>query len=139
EEGGAATADIIFGDYNPSGKLPITFYKSIEQLPPFDDYSMEGRTYRYFKGEPLFPFGHGLSYTKFKYSSLKITPQKANVGDDVEISIDIENIGDTPGEEITQLYVSNTSSNSNLPFRELQGFKKNKLQFIILFYNSDGR
>ena len=128
EEGGAATADIIFGDYNPSGKLPITFYKSIEQLPPFDDYSMEGRTYRYFKGEPLFPFGHGLSYTKFKYSSLKITPQKANVGDDVEISIDIENIGDTPGEEITQLYVSNTSSNSNLPFRELQGFKKNKLQ-----------
>ncbi len=128
EEGGAATADVIFGDYNPSGKLPITFYKSIEQLPPFDDYSMERRTYRYFKDEPLFPFGHGLSYTKFKYSNLNISPQKANIGNNIELSIDIENMGDSIGEEITQLYISNTSSSLNLPVRELQGFKKNELK-----------
>ncbi len=124
EEGGAATADIIFGDYNPSGKLPITFYKSVDQLPPFEDYNMEGRTYRYFKDVPLYPFGYGLSYTKFKYSNLKISPQKGKVGDNIEVSVDIENIGDRSGEEIAQLYIHNSSSSLNLPFRELQGFKK---------------
>ncbi|HKX84041.1 MAG TPA: glycoside hydrolase family 3 C-terminal domain-containing protein, partial [Pyrinomonadaceae bacterium] len=73
-EGGKAIADVIFGDYNPAGRLPVTFYKSVEQLPPFDDYKMDGRTYRYFKGEPLYPFGHGLSYSKFVYSRLKFKP-----------------------------------------------------------------
>ena len=124
EEGGAATADIIFGDHNPSGKLPITFYKSVDQLPPFEDYNMEGRTYKYFKDVPLFPFGHGLSYTKFKYSNLKISSKKAKIGNIVEISVDLENIGDRLGDEIVQLYIHNSSSNLNLPIRELQGFKK---------------
>jgi len=124
EEGGVATADIIFGDYNPSGKLPITFYKSVDQLPPFEDYNMEGRTYRYFKDAPLYPFGHGLSYTKFKYSNLNISHQKVKIGDNLEVSVDVENIGDYLGKEIVQLYIKNSLSNSNLPLRELQGFKK---------------
>jgi beta-glucosidase len=139
EEGGAATADIIFGDYNPSGKLPITFYKSVNQLPPFEDYNMEGRTYRYFKDVPLYPFGHGLSYTKFKYSNLKISPQKVKIGDKIEVSVEVENIGDCLGEEIVQLYLHNSSSNLNLPLRELQGFdkitlksaQKTKVSFIL--------
>ena len=70
EEGGTAVADVLFGDYNPAGRLPVTFYKSLDQLPPFESYAMDGRTYRYFKGEPLYPFGFGLSYTKFAYSKL---------------------------------------------------------------------
>jgi beta-glucosidase len=124
EEGGAATADIIFGDFNPGGKLPITFYKSVDQLPPFEDYSMEGRTYRYFKGEPLYPFGYGLSYTKFKYSNLQITSPKLQIGEDQLISVDIENIGEIAGDEIVQVYLSKSSPNLKLPIRELQGFKK---------------
>ncbi|MHA2195119.1 MAG: glycoside hydrolase family 3 C-terminal domain-containing protein [Promethearchaeota archaeon] len=124
EEGGAATADIIFGDYNPSGKLPITFYKSVHQLPPFEDYRMEGRTYRYFKDQPLYPFGYGLSYTKFKYSNLTISPKKAEVGNNIEVNIEVENVGDRLGEEIIQLYIRNLSSNLNLPIRSLQGFQK---------------
>jgi len=124
EEGGAATADIIFGDYNPSGKLPITFYKSVDQLPAFEDYNMEGRTYRYFKDVPLFPFGHGLSYTRFKYSNLSISSQKTNIGDDVEVSVDLENVGNRLGEEIVQLFIHKSTSNINLPLRELQGFTK---------------
>lgn len=124
EEGGAATADIIFGDYNPSGKLPITFYKSVDQLPPFEDYNMEGRTYRYFKDVPLYPFGHGLSYTRFKYSNLSISSQKTNIGDDVEVSVDLENVGNRLGDEIVQLFIHKSTSNINLPLRELQGFTK---------------
>ncbi|MHA2051411.1 MAG: glycoside hydrolase family 3 C-terminal domain-containing protein [Promethearchaeota archaeon] len=127
EEGGAATADVIFGDYNPSGKLPITFYKSVDQLPVFEDYTMEGRTYRYFKDTPLFPFGHGLSYTTFKYSNLNISSQTAKIGENIEISVDLENIGNYSGEEIVQLYIRNSSSNLNFPIRELQSFKKIKL------------
>src|SRR5262249_1627847 len=76
EEGGAAIADVLFGDYNPGGRLPVTFYKSVADLPPFTDYRMQGRTYRYFKGEPLYPFGFGLSYTKFKYDNLKLSAAK---------------------------------------------------------------
>ncbi|MBY8985055.1 MAG: glycoside hydrolase family 3 C-terminal domain-containing protein [Candidatus Lokiarchaeota archaeon] len=124
EEGGNAVADVIFGDYNPAGKLPITYYKSLDQLPPFDDYRLEGRTYRYFKDEPLYPFGYGLSYTKFKYSNLQISPPKVKIGEDLLINVDVENIGEIPGDEIVQLYLSKSSLDLNLPIRELQGFKK---------------
>ena len=79
EEAGTAIAEVLFGDYNPGGRLPVTFYKSVDQVPPFEDYSMAGRTYRYFKGEPLYPFGHGLSYTKFKYSHLELESKKIEV------------------------------------------------------------
>ncbi len=97
QAGGAAIADVLFGDYNPAGRLPVTFYKSADQLPPFDDYSMKGRTYRFFTGQPLYPFGHGLSYTTFAYRNLKSTP---------DISVEVENTGRIAGEEVVQLYVN---------------------------------
>src|SRR5215813_9633421 len=89
EEGGAAIADVLFGDYNPAGRLPVTFYKSVDQLPPFETYAMDGRTYRFFKGEPLYPFGHGLSYTRFKYSDLNIS----SLSEKVTVSATVENAG----------------------------------------------
>ena len=128
EEGGAAVADIIFGDYNPAGKLPVTFYKSLDQLPPFEDYRMEGRTYRYFKDEPLYPFGYGLSYTKFKYSNLKISPHRIKIGEDIAISVEVENIGKITGDEVVQLYLSKLAPNLELPIRELQGFQRINLK-----------
>jgi beta-glucosidase len=124
EEGGNAVADVIFGDYNPAGKLPVTFYKSLDQLPLFEDYRMEGRTYRYFKDKPLYPFGYGLSYTKFKYSNLKISQSKIKIGEELLISVDVKNIGERAGDEIVQLYLSKSFANLNLPIRELQGFKR---------------
>ncbi|MHA1489633.1 MAG: glycoside hydrolase family 3 C-terminal domain-containing protein [Promethearchaeota archaeon] len=124
EEGGAAIADVIFGDYNPAGRLPVTFYKSINQLPNFRNYSMEGRTYRFFKGEPLYPFGHGLSYTKFKYSNLQISPDKIETDENISVSVDVENVGKFDGDEVVQLYVSNISNPIKYPIRELQGFKR---------------
>jgi beta-glucosidase len=98
QAGGAALADVLFGDYNPAGRLPVTFYKSADQLPPFDDYSMKGRTYRFFKGEPLFPFGFGLSYTTFSYRNLKRTGDK--------VTVEVANTGTIPGEEVVQLYAN---------------------------------
>ncbi|MGQ9629403.1 MAG: glycoside hydrolase family 3 C-terminal domain-containing protein [bacterium] len=124
EEGGTAVADVLFGDYNPGGRLPVTFYKSVDQLPPFEDYNMAGRTYRYFGGEPLFPFGYGLSYTKFKYSNLRITPKKAKPQENVEISVEVQNVGDREGDEVVQLYVSDVSASVPVPIRQLQGFER---------------
>ena len=102
QAGGAAIADVLFGDYNPSGRLPVTFYKSADQLPPFDDYSMKGRTYRFFTGDPLFPFGHGLSYTTFAYRNLKSGP---------DITVEVQNTGTRAGEEVVQLYVNHALAN----------------------------
>ncbi|NHJ21369.1 MAG: glycoside hydrolase family 3 protein [Candidatus Lokiarchaeota archaeon] len=124
EEGGNAVAEVIFGDYNPAGRLPVTFYKSNDELPDIRNYSMVGRTYRYFEGEPLYPFGYGLSYTNFKYSSLKISPYEIKKGDSVKISVDLENIGKRGGEEVVQLYLSQTSQLFRLPIRELRGFQR---------------
>ena len=90
EEGGTAIADVLFGDYNPAGRLPVTFYKSLDQLPPFEDYRMENRTYRYFKGEPLYPFGYGLSYTTFTYSDLRITPATIKAGQGTSVQVTVE-------------------------------------------------
>ena len=92
QAGGTALADVLFGDYNPAGRLPVTFYKSEDQLPPFDDYSMKGRTYRYFEGEPLYPFGYGLSYTTFTYRNLQ-APDEARAGSPVKVSVEVENSG----------------------------------------------
>src|SRR4030095_11662301 len=99
EEGGTAIADVLFGDYNPGGRLPVTFYKSIAQLPPFTEYGMQGRTYRYFKGEPLYPFVFGLSYTSFKYGGLKLSAGKVKAGAPVKVSVDVTNTGGLAGDE----------------------------------------
>ena len=124
EEGGKAIAEVIFGTYNPAGRLPVTFYKSVDQLPDVRDYNMVGRTYRYFKGEPLYPFGYGLSYTDFKYSSLKLSSGEINSGEKVKVSVDVENIGRMEGEEVVQLYISQSSKSFRVPIRELKGFKR---------------
>jgi beta-glucosidase len=124
---GQAIADIIFGDYNPAGRLPVTFYKSVSDLPDFSDYNMKGRTYRYFGGEPLFPFGYGLSYTAFQYSKLTI-PKKGNLKDPVQVTVAVKNSGKRAGEEVVQLYVSNLTADVPVPLRTLKGFKRVKLE-----------
>jgi beta-glucosidase len=124
EEGGTAIADVLFGDYNPGGRLPVTFYKSVSQLPPFEDYSMQGRTYRYFKGDPLYPFGFGLSYTTFKYENLKLSAQKIKAGDDVALDVTVQNAGQRDGEEVVQLYVSDLSASAPVPIRSLAGVER---------------
>src|SRR4030095_10333290 len=101
---GQAIADVIFGDYNPAGRLPVTFYKSVNDLPPFEDYDMKGRTYRYFKGEVLYPFGYGLSYTSFSYDHLDLA-SSYKMGDSVKVSVDVRNSGKVEGDEVVQLYL----------------------------------
>jgi beta-glucosidase len=127
-EGGTAIADVLFGDYNPAGRLPVTFYKSVDQLPPFTDYSMEGRTYRYFKGEPLYPFGYGLSYTKFAYSNLRLEKKSAPVGEAVKVSVDVTNAGDREGDEVVQLYLTDSAASVPVPIRALVGFERISLR-----------
>jgi beta-glucosidase len=113
QAGGAALADVLFGDYNPAGRLPVTFYKSASDLPPFDDYSMQNRTYRFFTGEPLFSFGFGLSYTSFSYRNLKQSGDK--------VTVEIENTGAIAGEEVAELYVKKIGA---APIRSLAGFER---------------
>jgi beta-glucosidase len=122
QAGGDALADVLFGDYNPGGRLPVTFYKSAEQLPPFADYAMKGRTYRFFKGEPLYPFGYGLSYTTFSYGNLKI-PQQVGTGDEVPVSVEVHNTGSRAGEEVVELYVSHRDGLAHEPIRSLKAFR----------------
>lgn len=122
-EGGSAIADVLFGDYNPAGRLPVTYYSSVDQLPEFDDYSMSGRTYRYFKGKPLYPFGYGLSYTSFRYSGLK-TDKYAIAGDSVSVSVVVTNAGLRDGEEVVQLYLTDENASTPRPVRQLEGFKR---------------
>jgi beta-glucosidase len=124
EEGGTAIADVLFGDYNPGGRLPVTFYKSADQLPPFEDYRMAGRTYRYFKGEPFFPFGHGLSYTRFQYTRLQVSPKRIKSSEAIRISVDVQNVGERAGDEVVQLYVSDVAASVPVPIRQLQGFER---------------
>ena len=124
---GRALADVIFGDYNPAGRLPVTFYKSVNDIPDFMDYNMENRTYRYFKGEPLYPFGFGLSYTTFKYSKLK-TAKTVNSGDEVIVTVNVKNKGKRAGDEVVQLYLSNLGASVPVPIHALKGFKRIHLQ-----------
>lgn len=127
QDAGTALADVLFGDYNPAGRLPVTFYASDNDLPPYEDYSMEGRTYRYFTGEALYPFGHGLSYTEFTYSDLQL-PQTVATGDSVKASVLVTNTGKRNGEEVVQLYVSLLDRKVPVPLRSLQGVQRVKLQ-----------
>jgi beta-glucosidase len=124
QAGGTAIADVLFGDANPAGRLPVTFYKSLDQLPPFTDYSMKGRTYRYFSGEPLWPFGFGLSYTTFAYSGLKV-PKSLEAGKSAKVSVEVANTGAIAGEEVVELYVKAPNSTA---IRSLAGFRRIALQ-----------
>lgn len=125
QAGGAALADVLFGDYNPAGRLPVTFYKSVDQLPAFTDYEMKGRMYRFFEGAPLFPFGFGLSYTTFHYQNLKL-PDRAKPGDEVKLSVEVTNGGNVAGEEVVQVYLKSHAAGS--PIRSLAGFRRIALQ-----------
>lgn len=120
---GLAIADIIFGDYNPAGRLPVTFYKSTDDLPPFEDYKMDNRTYRYFTGEALYPFGYGLSYTTFVYSKLKLQ-KSSEPGGIIEVSVRVKNTGKVGGDEVVQLYVSDLSAPVPVAVRSLKGFRR---------------
>jgi beta-glucosidase len=120
---GQAIADVLFGDYNPGGRLPVTFYRSVNDLPSFSDYSMAGHTYRFFKGQALYPFGYGLSYTSFAYDNLK-SAVIGKVQDSVHIWVDITNTGKIAGDEVAQLYVSRTGSTVPVPIRSLAGFRR---------------
>jgi beta-glucosidase len=123
QEGGNAVADVLFGDYNPAGRLPVTYYKSVEQLPAFDNYDMQGRTYRYFTAEPLYPFGYGLSYTTFKYSNLNIAG-KAKASEPVKVSVNVQNTGKMAGDEVVQLYLKDEKASTPRPIHQLEGFKR---------------
>lgn len=120
---GTAIADVLFGDANPGGRLPVTFYKSVDQLPPFGEYNMVGQTYRYFTDEPLYQFGHGLSYTTFAYKNLQV-PESIRGDETFEVSVDVMNRGDVPGDEVVQLYVTDVEASVPVPLRSLQGFKR---------------
>jgi beta-glucosidase len=126
QAGGTAIADVLFGDYNPSGRLPVTFYKSVDQLPAFTDYNMAGRTYRYMTEEPLYPFGYGLSYTRFLYDNLKIGFVPGQ--DAVTVSAEITNIGGVAGDEVVQLYLRDLESSVTRPNLELKGFARVPLE-----------
>jgi beta-glucosidase len=123
-EGGTAIADVIFGDYNPAGRLPVTFYASLDQLPPFDDYRMQGRTYRYFEGQPLYGFGFGLSYTKFKYSSLRLSARTIAPGDGLGLSVNVKNVGKRAGDEVVQVYVHPRNASVKTPILGLAQFQR---------------
>jgi beta-glucosidase len=124
EEGGTAIADVIAGDYNPAGRLPLTFYKSIAQLPPFGGYSMAGRTYRYFRGQPLYRFGDGLSFSRFEYSDLKLSASPVPIGQPLEVQVTVKNTSQRAGDEVVELYLDRTVSSPGMPFRTLQGFQR---------------
>lgn len=127
QAGGTALADVLFGDYNPAGRLPVTFYQSANQLPAFTDYSMKGRTYRYFEGEPLFPFGFGLSYTSFAYRNLSV-PKQLKAGERVQITVEVGNTGTMAGEEVVQLYSKAGGVSGTTPIRSLVGFHRISLR-----------
>ena len=124
QRGGSAVADVLFGDANPSGRLPVTFYRSVAQLPAFDDYDMNGRTYRYFGGDPLYPFGHGLSYTRFEYSGLQIDRPEVAASDPLEVRATVANTGDRDGHEVVQLYVRALDPAVPMPVKELRSFER---------------
>jgi beta-glucosidase len=123
EEGGTAVAEALAGDFSPAGRLPLTFYKSVDQLPPFGEYNMKSRTYRYFSGEPLYPFGYGLSYTRFEYNNLKFEKSSLAVDDDLSLSVDVKNTGRIAGDEVVQVYVNHPGV-EGAPLRSLAGFRR---------------
>ena len=123
QAGGTAIANVLFGDYNPAGRLPVTFYKSTSQLPGFEDYSMKGRTYRYMTEAPLFPFGHGLSYTTFRYGDASLSTQEVKDGEQTILTIPVSNAGERDGEEVVQVYLRRPGDKEG-PSHALRAFKR---------------
>ena len=123
QAGGQAVAEVLFGDYNPAGKLPLTFYRNLAQIPDFEDYNMTGRTYRYMKETPLFPFGHGLSYTTFKYGKLKMNDDKIAAGQNLNLVIPVTNTGSRDGDEVVQVYLKKKDDTEG-PVKTLRAFKR---------------
>ena len=125
EQGGTAVAEVLFGDCNPAGRLPLTYYNSLEELPPFDDYDItKGRTYQYFTGKPLYPFGYGLSYTSFKYSK----PEVKDLGEELLVTFRVKNNGKYDGDEVSQVYVKLPDTGAITPIKELKGFKRTAIR-----------
>jgi len=125
QEEGNALADVLFGDYNPAGRLVQTWPKSLDQIPPIMDYDIRtGHTYMYFKGEPLYPFGFGLSYTTFEYSNLKTSAPALSAKGSIDITVDVKNTGTRAGDEVVQLYVKHVGSAVERPNKELRAFKR---------------
>jgi beta-glucosidase len=122
EAAGTAIADTLAGDNNPAGRLPVTFYKSVDQIPAFENYSMQGRTYKYFKDDPLYPFGFGLSYSSFAYSNIRVT-RDAGASGKYEVEANVKNTSARDGDEVVEAYVSRGMSASD-PIRELEGIKR---------------
>jgi len=126
-EGGTAIASLLAGDFSPAGRLPVTFYESVDQLPSFEDYSMANRTYRYFAGEVLYPFGYGLSYTTFGYANGRVSKASVAADDEVTVSADVTNSGNTSGDEVVQLYLTHPGV-AGAPLRALKGFQRIHLE-----------
>jgi beta-glucosidase len=124
QSGGLAIAQVLAGDYNPAGRLPVTFYRSVRDLPPFTSYQMKGRTYRYFKGSPLYPFGHGLSYTRFAYANAQASSVAIDAGQSLTASVDVRNSGDHAGDEVVQVYLTYPTGDSLAPQRSLVGIER---------------
>src|ERR1039458_8326840 len=127
EEGGAAVAETLSGKNNPAGRLPVTFYTGVSQLPPFENYFMRGRTYRYFEGTPLYPFGYGLSYTTFSYSGLSVSTAAITAGEPVTAEVTVTNTGKHAGDEVAQLYLSFPQV-KGAPLRALRAFQRVHLE-----------
>jgi beta-glucosidase len=151
-EGGRAVADVLFGDVSPAGKLPVTFPKSLDQLPAFDDYGMKGRTYRYMTEEPLYPFGFGLSYSCFEYSDLQLDKTDMALGDYLNVSVTLYKGGGQDAAEVVQCYLSDLRASTIVPIHHLVGFERvflkagesRSVKFTLTpetmsFYNDDGK
>jgi beta-glucosidase len=123
QAGGTAVADVLLGKYNPAGRLPVTFYREIKQLPDFQDYSMRGRTYRYFRGNPLYHFGYGLSYTTFEYGKAKLSKGAISKKESVTLSVPVRNMGKMAGEEVVQVYIRRVDDVQG-PIKSLRAFKR---------------
>ena len=123
QQGGTAVAEVLFGDYNPAGRLPVTFYRNVNQLPDFEDYNMTGRTYRFMTDKPLFPFGYGLSYTTFRYGTIQLDKTSVSGGDVLRVTVPVSNIGNRDGEEVVQLYLSKVDDEQG-PVKTLRSFKR---------------
>jgi beta-glucosidase len=139
QAGGEALADVLFGDYNPAGRLPVTFYRSVEDLPPFEDYRMEGRTYRYMIREPLYPFGFGLSYSRFEYTDLSLERPEMSAGESLSVTVKVSNTGERAAAEVVQFYLSDLEASAPVPLHHLVGFERvllepgesHRLQFTL--------